>query len=470
MRARRVGLVSGTPQSDYPPPELRLELDVSVCRHSEGSVLLGGSPLRMLRLAAPGVDLLNRWLAGAPVGTTPAARGLARRLLDIGLVHPRRAPGLHTTADVTLVVPVKDNAVGVAWLLAATTDLYQRIVVDDGSTPPLAAATLRHHVPHGPAAARNTGFRQAKTDLIAFIDSDVEPDPGWLASILPLFDDPAVAAVAPRVRGSAVSRQSRGIGAELADYEVDRSSLDMGPHCGVVRPMTRIGYVPTAALVVRRAALIAIGGFDEKLRFGEDVDLVWRLVDSGWLVRYQPDAVVRHQPRETLRAWLRQRFDYGTSAAPLALRHPGRLTCARLNGWSALSWGLVVAGRPGAALGTGAVSTALAYRALRRHSLPAVAAVSVAGQGHLAAGQMLAAAVRRTWWPVALLTRAGRRAVLFSMLNVLAEAVAGRRGARWTLLRIADDVAYSAGVWAGCRRHRTLAPLLPRIITSTPPQ
>ncbi|MBF6096422.1 glycosyltransferase family 2 protein, partial [Nocardia cyriacigeorgica] len=90
------------------------------------------------------------------------------------------------------------------------------------------------------------------------------------------------------------------------------------------------------------AALAELGGFDERLRFGEDVDVVWRLTDAGHLVRYHPAAVVTHRPRATLGSWLRQRYDYGTSAAPLARRHPGRLACARVSAWHALSWGALV--------------------------------------------------------------------------------------------------------------------------------
>ena len=67
--------------------------------------------------------------------------------------------------------------------------------------------------------------------------------------------------------------------------------------------MTRVAYVPTAALLVRRAALG--DGFDESLRNGEDVDLVWRLIEAGWRVRYEPAVQV------------------GTASPP-----PGRPCCA----------------------------------------------------------------------------------------------------------------------------------------------
>ncbi|MBY8862404.1 mycofactocin biosynthesis glycosyltransferase MftF [Nocardia sp. CA2R105] len=439
---------------------MRVAPDATVRRHAEGRLLVGGSPLRLVRLSRAGAELLGRWLDGAPIGDDPAARTLARRLLDAGVIHPVGGGRVHTTADVTLVIPVRDNPAGVQRLLARTRSLRHHLVVDDGSRPPATAAHLRHDTPQGPAAARNTGWREARTDLIAFVDSDVEPETGWLDALVPLFDDPAVAAVAPRVRATTDTPVPRTT-ALLSHYEATRCALDMGATQGVVRPLSRIGYVPSAALLVRRSALRAVGGFDERLRFGEDVDLVWRLADAGFLIRYHPGAVVRHRPRRTLRAWLTQRFDYGTSAAALARRHPGRLACASVKPWSAVIWALLVTGRPLPAGIAAVTTTAVAQHRLRRHGLPPAVACSIAGRGHLLGGRALADAVRRTWWPLALLTRTGRRAVLVALLPLAVEAVAGRRPPSWWLLRLAEDLAYSAGVWAGCLRARTLAPLLP---------
>jgi len=55
------------------------------------------------------------------------------------------------------------------------------------------------------------------------------------------------------------------------------------------------------------------------LRYGEDVDLVWRLHDAGWQVRYDPRTCVEHAEPERWLPWLLRRHAYGTSAAPLLL-------------------------------------------------------------------------------------------------------------------------------------------------------
>ncbi len=172
----------------------------------------------------------------------------------------------------------------------------------------------------GPAAARNTGLAAADTPLVAFLDSDCVPGPGWLDALLPHFADPAVGAVAPRIVPDEPGRTW------LARYEGASSTLDMGARESIVRPGSRVPYVPGAALVVRRAA--AGTGFTETMRVGEDVDFVWRLAASGWRVRYEPAATMPHQHRVRLRQWFARRKDYGTSAAILEQRHPGDGTSA----------------------------------------------------------------------------------------------------------------------------------------------
>ena len=438
-----------------------LRFDSSVRRFAGGTVVLGGSPLRLLRLGTRGAESLQRLAAGEAVGNRQRDQQLARRLLDSGLAHPDVPAGGFDHRDVTLVAPVKDDSAGARRLLVATTELADRIVVDDGSATPLSAqhlseSVVRNEKPEGPAAARNTGWRLARTELVAFVDADVVPEDGWLDALLPLFSDPAVAAVAPRVRCS--SGRSAA-----ARYERDRSSLDFGSHPGVVRPMSRISYVPSAALVVRRDALDEVGGFDARLRFGEDVDLVWRLIDSGKTVRYQPESHVRHEPRSRLRGWVRQRFEYGTSAAPLSVRHRERLSCVRVSRYSALAWSLLAAGRPRLALLLAAATTALFPRKLRGKGVPTAEALRLAGFGHLGAGRLLADAVRRTWWPLVVagapFSKKVRRVALVALLPCLLEA-AGKPPS-WLVLRLLDDLAYGAGVWRGCAKERTLRPLLP---------
>ena len=386
-----------------------------------GGVVLAGSPLRLFRLTPGGISVTSRIETGDDVDEST----LTNRLSDAGAIHPLPAAARRFTLDdVTVVTPQLGGV--------ALDD--GRLTVDDGSIPPVIGAAIRLDTNGGPAAARNAARPLIDTALVAYLDADVStPDSSWLAELLWHFDDPRVGLVAPRVLG------------EMG------SPLDLGDEPARIRAGTRVSYVPGAALVARVDALDAIGGFDEQLRFGEDVDLVWRLDDAGWRCRYDPAVSVWHEPRASWRERLRQHAGYGTSAAPLALRHPRALSPVNVNGWTAATWALALLGRwfPAIALATG--SSAALVRKLP--DVPPRSALWLAMRGHLLAGRQFAAAARRVWWPI-----------------IVVGSVVSRRCRWWLLLALASnvraaptDVAYGWGVWTGMRRTRTWAPLLPRL-------
>ncbi len=440
---------------------MKVVLDSAARRIEEGRTLIGGSPLRIYRLQERGRALIDQLVAGRPVPPDAASQRLVRRLLDSGAVEPRCQEGAQVES-VTVVIPVKDDPAGLTRTRAALGHL-PIIVVDDGSSTPVRGA-LRHDVSRGPGAARNTGWRATTTELVAFVDAGCEPTTGWLDRLLVHFGDPEVAAVAPRI--ASVTRRTPPA---LASYETLRSPLDMGTREGPVRPGSWVPYVPTATLVVRRTDLMAVDGFDEQMRFGEDVDLVWSLVANGRTVRYEPAAVVTHEARPTVRRWLRQRFDYGTSAAGLAERHGTAVAPLRISGWSALTWGLAGLGLRRSALAVAAVTTALLPRRLGALEHPWREGLRLAGTGHLHAGTQVADAVRRPWWPAALVaavwSRRARRAMVLSSTFPLIMEWNDRRPAlglgQWMGYRLADDMAYGAGVWWGCLRHGSFRALVP---------
>src|SRR4029077_1269884 len=117
----------------------------------------------------------------------------------------------------------------------------------------------------------------------------------------PHFADPGVGAVAPRIVPAGHGRTW------LARYEGASSTLDMGHRASIVRPGSRVPYVPGAALVVRKEA--AGTGFAEDMRVGEDVDFVWRWGASAGRVRNEPAAAMGHQHRVRLREWFARRKD-----------------------------------------------------------------------------------------------------------------------------------------------------------------
>jgi len=499
---------------------MRLGPDPGTRLVAGGSVLVGGSPVRVLRLTPAGARQVAAWFAGAPVAAAPGARALARRLLDAGIAHPdfaapgapldtpgsavarprgdpagaaapRDMPWAPVAADVTVVIPVRDRHEELARCLSGLRDLAHVIVVDDASADPLAikriaaqggAAVIHRQVNGGPGAARNTGLAAAQTELVAFLDSDCVPRPGWLGRLLPHFTDPATGAVAPRI-----VPHENGDG-WLARYEGASSTLDMGARPSIVRPGARVPYVPGAALVVRKAA--AGDGFRDGMYVGEDVDFVWRMWAAGWRVRYEPGAVMGHDHRVTFRAWFARRADYGTSAAALDELHPGSVRPLYASWWTAGAWAAALSGRPVTAAALAGTATALLARRLSRVTgerwpVPAAPgdgaawrlAARLAGGGTLAAGRPLGSALSRTWWPVAIPAALAVRKLRFPVAALIltpplldwADRKPPLDPARYVAARLLDDAAYSLGVWQGCLARRTIRPLLPVIGGSRQP-
>jgi len=428
---------------------LRVRLADDVRRHDGGRLLVGGSPLITQRLRRPLTEV-------------DADTAVGQRWLDTGLGVPVLddvAPA--SPADLTVVVPVLDDAVDVAALAP-----LRVIVVDDGSRVPVPGAdVVRHEENRGPAEARNTGLARVTTPLVAFVDADVVLTADDLLALTRHFADPRVAAVAPRVRGTG----GRGHSAWWQRYDAAFSPLDLGAIPAPVRPGSRVAYLPTACLVARTDALG--DGFDASLRLGEDVDLVWRLVGSGHRVRYDPSVVVGHRTRGSLRGWLGRYLAYGSSGAPLAARHGGAVAPAVLNPALAAA-GLAMLTRRRWALPVAAAVTARAMR--RLPTLPP------GERARLAAGALgwsvrqEASLAARHWWPVAAIAAAvsprARRIVTSAVAADTLIALADRRGLDpLTLIagRRLTDLAYGSGLWLGCLRARNFRALVPRAQTAS---
>ena len=470
----------GVGPADVTLPEgLRVVVDRRVIALDGGRVLLGGAPPRLLRLTPAGRALLAD--GGFTVGDA-TSRALARRLLDAGVVHPVADAGGPAPREVTVVIPVKDRTAAVARLLAALPELGGVIVVDDGSADPGAlravadragARVLRHVTPRGPATARNAGLAAASTPLVAFLDSDVLPTPGWLEPLLAHLADPAVGLVAPR------SGALPPVSGWLGRYEAVRSSLDLGPDPAVIVPRTRVAYVPSAAMLVRRTA--AGAGFDDAMHVAEDVDLVLRLHAAGWRMRYEPTSRVAHDHRTRLRAWWLRKAYYGTGAAPLALRHHRAVPPMVLSPWAAAVAAALLARRPLVALGAAAWAVQRLVPQLPELSRPWLAAARIIGLGAVGAVGQTADAVTRHYWPVAALAcvvspRARRTVTAVALAEGVVDWVrhrdrdpAARPGLLGHLVaHRLDDLAYGAGLWWGALRLRTLEPLRPTGPRSTP--
>ncbi|MCD2261078.1 mycofactocin biosynthesis glycosyltransferase MftF [Dietzia aurantiaca] len=500
------------------PAPVRLDRRTSVLRRGQTVRILGGDPVTLVTLSPTAAALLDR--RGVIDTVTPAGAALARALTDRGMAHPlvdgsavngsaqrdaaqRGAAHIGRTGtaraldDVAVVVPVRDDAAGVAALAKALGPELARgmrlVVVDDGSALPLtapacppgpAAVVLRHDRSRGPAAARNAGTAaavEAGARVVVYLDADVLPRPGWLDVLLAHLDDPLVAAVAPRIIAAEPGRfWMRG-------YETARSALDMGTDPARVRPRTRVPYVPSAALAVRPDRLPpppgggGQGPFDERLHVAEDVDLCWRTDAAGGRVRYEPAAHVAHRHRTTLAPLLARRAYYGRGAALLEDRHGPAVAPAVASSWSlTLALGVWSATPAGVVLAAGAAGRA--WWRTRGLTDDGRAAARLIARGSAASVRQLPEALLRPYWPVTaavLLVAApsGSRVAQGLRRRLLAAAVVDGLWHWWSarepgslpvdeplghvVLRRLDDIAYGVGVWRSAWDARSLGALRP---------
>lgn len=458
------------PAHDHPLP---LGTAVTLDPSSEfvgDQIVTGGHPWRVLRLNPAAMSHVRHWEKD---GTITAGTGaLARTLTNAGFLTPSYSSSreLH---DVTIVIPHFGDVGPLRSLIEELGD-FAVIVVDDGSPNTqelgeicneVGVRLIHHEHNRGPAAARNTGLQACTTPFVWFIDSDVTvggPRAVW-QRLSTHFSDPLVAAVAPRVVGH--------VGASLKErFEERWSPLDLGPRSALATPRGRVSYVPSASLIVRRSA---IGdGFDEELRTGEDVDLIWRLAIAGWLTRYDAQVLNRHRSRSTTTSWFAQRVHYGDSASALAQRHPGNLAPIRADAWTLLAWCFAIFRRPGLSM---TVMDA-AQRGLAEQlpaDLPDADDVArhIAGLGIVRAGGPLARALLRSYAPLVLLGLFHRRTRTLSLVVVLGGVVHRLRGAAPHVtdipLALADDTAYSLGLWRGAWQRREWSVVLPQITWRT---
>lgn len=241
--------------------------------------------------------------------------------------------------ELTVVLPTYRRPQALARALAglaaqADPPPYELVVVDNDPAPhpepelPAGARLVREPVP-GAAAARNRGIAEARTPLLAMLDDDVVPDPGWLRALAaPVLDGRADLTGGRVVLDPAVPRP-RWLAEGIEGY---LTALDLGPEeaeLGAEQTLL------TASLLTRTDLLREVGGFDPRLGptgtsqlVGDDVHLVRALRAAGARARWVPQAVVVHElPPERLRprwvltrAYLQGRSDWRVDRAELERR------------------------------------------------------------------------------------------------------------------------------------------------------
>lgn len=225
---------------------------------------------------------------------------------------------------VSIVVPVRNGEETIGPCLEALVALDYRgahdiLVVDNGSSDSTAARVADLGLPlvqeraQGRAIARNTGIRETRGEIVAFVDADCIAEPSWLTELVRPYHDPDVAGVGGEIH--AVPPET------AVQVYLDRRESCWQQYCVQGGRRKRSGFLITANASYRRSVLELVGGFDPHFVTAEDVDLGYRVRNAGYRLAYAGDAIVRHQLRATTRELFRQRYGYGYGRVLLRRRH-----------------------------------------------------------------------------------------------------------------------------------------------------
>ena len=239
----------------------------------------------------------------------------------------------------SIIVPVYNRPDEVDELLESLSNQtlkdFEVIIVEDGSVKPCkdvcdkyAGILALHYYAKensGPGQSRNYGAERANGEWLIVLDSDVVLPEGYLAAV-----------------DSAISHQTSDFAAfggpdaahpsftpvqKAISYSMT-SFFTTGGIRGGKAKLDKF-YPRSFNMGIQRDVYLALGGFT-KMRFGEDIDFSYRIVEAGYHPRLLPDAWVWHKRRTDFRKFFRQVYNSGIARINLTKRHPGTLKLVHL--------------------------------------------------------------------------------------------------------------------------------------------
>ena len=232
----------------------------------------------------------------------------------------------------SIIVPVFNRPDEVDELLDSLTrqaySQFEVIIVEDGSATPCKDVCDKYNEVldiqyflkenSGPGQSRNYGAERAKGDYLIILDSDVVLPDGYLMAVdKELEENPCEA-----FGGADASHPSFTPVQKAISYSMT-SFFTTGGIRGGKAKLDKF-YPRSYNMGIKREVYEQLGGFS-KMRFGEDIDFSYRIVEAGNRCRLFPTAWVWHKRRTDLRKFFRQVYNSGIARINLEKRHPGTM-------------------------------------------------------------------------------------------------------------------------------------------------
>jgi len=218
-------------------------------------------------------------------------------------------------------------------------ELFEIIVVSgstDGTNEMLEEFAARSPVKfrwfglknEGPNVARNFGIEMSEGEIICFTDDDCIADKNWLSNLVKVFESSELH------NSESSGKVTGGVGGKILDYKQD-NIFEKFVKMNQESAIRNSSFIITCNGAYRKEALEKVGGFDERLRTGEDWDIGIRVTLMGYDLKYQPDAIVYHKHRATFRGLLKQQYNYAIGHVRLGKKYKWFPT------WQLLSFTLI---------------------------------------------------------------------------------------------------------------------------------
>jgi glycosyltransferase involved in cell wall biosynthesis len=230
---------------------------------------------------------------------------------------------------------------------------FEVIIVEDGSIKPCtdgcdkyaSILDLQYYAKEnsGPGQSRNYGVERAHGEYVIILDSDVVLPNGYLQAVdnginqhpSPNTHHPIIAFGGPDAAHPSFTPVQKAISYSMTSFFTTGGIRGGGGSTsGRLLPKGRKKaldkfYPRSFNMGIRRDVYLQLGGFS-KMRFGEDIDFSYRIVEAGYMPRLIPEAWVWHKRRTDFRKFFRQVYNSGIARINLEKRHPGTMKLVHL--------------------------------------------------------------------------------------------------------------------------------------------